>query len=153
MIDRDLIALDLGSSLGWARRRTEGDTTIAYGSEMLKPSRWESIGFVGIRFKQTLERLRADRPCVVLFEEVRRHLGTDAAHAYGRFHGWLCEWCDTHGVAYRSVPVSDIKKFATGKGNANKEAMIAAMVKRGYAPANDDEADALALLHWGLENL
>ena len=29
--------------------------------------------------------------------------------------------------------------------------MIAAMRTRGHAPADDNEADALALLHWAIE--
>lgn len=29
--------------------------------------------------------------------------------------------------------------------------MIAAVIKRGFNPADDNEADALALLHWALE--
>ena len=40
-----------------------------------------------------------------------------------------------------------IKKHATGKGNANKAAMIATMQALGFQPADDNEADALALLH------
>ena len=29
--------------------------------------------------------------------------------------------------------------------------MIAAVKARGYAPADDNEADALALLHWAID--
>ena len=29
--------------------------------------------------------------------------------------------------------------------------MIAAASRRGYAPVDDNEADALALLHWAIE--
>ena len=36
----------------------------------------------------------------------------------------------------------------TGKGNADKAAVIAAMRARGFRPADDNEADALALLLW-----
>jgi Holliday junction resolvasome RuvABC endonuclease subunit len=47
--------------------------------------------------------------------------------------------------------VGTIKRHATGKGNASKEAMIAAACARGYSPADDNEADAIAILHWALE--
>ena len=43
-----------------------------------------------------------------------------------------------------------IKKHATGKGNAGKAAMIAAARARGFAPQDDNEADALALLAWAV---
>ena len=43
-----------------------------------------------------------------------------------------------------------IKRHVTGKGNADKQAVIDAVRKLGFAPADDNEADALALLHWAL---
>ncbi len=46
------------------------------------------------------------------------------------------------------MPVGTIKKHATGKGNAGKDLVIAAMTALGHVPADDNEADALALLHW-----
>jgi Holliday junction resolvasome RuvABC endonuclease subunit len=87
----------------------------------------------------------------VYFEEVRRHAGTDAAHVFGGFLATLSAWCEQHGIAYEGVPVGTIKRFATGKGNADKAAMIAAMRERGFEPADDNEADAIAILLWALE--
>jgi Holliday junction resolvasome RuvABC endonuclease subunit len=86
----------------------------------------------------------------VVFEEVRAHKGTAAAHTYGAFLGQLTAWCELHQVPYQGVPVATIKKHATGKGNAGKEEMIAAARARGYSPIDDNEADALAILHWAL---
>jgi Holliday junction resolvasome RuvABC endonuclease subunit len=87
----------------------------------------------------------------VVFEEVRRHAGTDASHVYGGFLGTLTAWCEQKSIAYQGVPVGTIKRYATGKGNADKAAMIAAMRARGFAPADDNEADALALLLWATD--
>lgn len=47
---------------------------------------------------------------------------------------------------YCGVPVGSIKKRATGKGNAEKAAMVAAVRSMGFEPSDDNEADALALL-------
>ena len=82
---------------------------------------------------------------------MRRHAGTDAAHVYGGLMATLtagpsCAACPTQGV-----PVGTIKRHATGKGNAPRQAMIAAARARGFSPADDNEADALAILHWALE--
>ena len=85
------------------------------------------------------------------FEEVRRHAGVDAAHAYGGFMAHLTAWCEHHQIPYQGVPVGTIKKHATGKGNASKDQMIGAVRLRGHAPADDNEADAIALLHWAIE--
>ncbi len=47
--------------------------------------------------------------------------------------------------------INAAKRHATGKGNAPKEAMIAAARARGFSPADDNEADAIAILLWALE--
>ena len=44
------------------------------------------------------------------------------------------------------MPVGTIKRFISGAGNASKDAVIAAVKARGYAPADDNEADAIAIL-------
>ena len=87
----------------------------------------------------------------IYFEEVRRHIGTDAAHIYGGFLATLTAWCERKGVAYQGVPVGTVKRFATGKGNADKQAVLAAMRSRGFNPADDNEADAIAILLWAIE--
>ena len=87
---------------------------------------------------------------VVFFEEVRRHAGVDAAHAYGGFLAHVTAWCEHHEIPYEAVPVGTIKRHATGKGNANKDAVIAAVRNLGFDPADDNEADALAILDWAM---
>ena len=54
-------------------------------------------------------------------------------------------------MPYEGVPVGTIKRFATGRGNADKAAMIAAIRARGYDPVDNNEADAIALLLWATE--
>jgi hypothetical protein len=87
----------------------------------------------------------------IWFEEVRRHAGTDASHVYGGLMATLTAWAELRGVPYAGVPVGTIKRQTTGKGNADKAAMLAAMRARGHAPADDNEADAPALLLWAIE--
>ncbi len=58
----------------------------------------------------------------------------------------LAAWAEHHSIPYSGVPVGTIKKHATGKGNADKAAMMAAVTALGFAPLDDNEADALALL-------
>jgi Holliday junction resolvasome RuvABC endonuclease subunit len=81
---------------------------------------------------------------------VRRHLGVDAAHAYGGFLATLTSWCEHQKIPYQGVPVGTIKRHVTGKGNAGKSEMVSAMRSRGYVVADDNEADALAVLVWAL---
>jgi Holliday junction resolvasome RuvABC endonuclease subunit len=83
---------------------------------------------------------------VVYFEEVRRHVGTDAAHVYGGLLAVLTAFCEERAIPYQGIPVGTIKKFATGRGTADKAAMLAAIRAKGYAPKDDNECDAVALL-------
>ncbi len=75
----------------------------------------------------------------------------EAAHVYGGLLATLTAWCEEQSIPYQSVAVGTIKRFATGKGNADKQAMIAAIRERGFDPADDNEADAIAILLWALE--
>lgn len=153
MAARPILALDLGTNTGWAVRGADGRVTS--GTVSFKPGRYEGGGMRYLRFTGWLDEMQ--RLCGpmggIWFEEVRRHAGTDAAHVYGGLMASLTAWCELRGVPYAATPVGTIKKHATGKGNAPKEAMIAAAVARGYRPADDNEADALALLHWAMEAL
>jgi Holliday junction resolvasome RuvABC endonuclease subunit len=146
-----ILALDLGTTTGWALRTRDGHITS--GTECFRPQRFEGGGMRFLRFKRWLTELKAaaDGIDALHFEEVRRHVGVDAAHAYGGFMATLTAWCEHHQIPYQGVPVGTIKKHATGKGNAGKDAVIAAVRARGHAPADDNEADALALLHWAIQ--
>jgi Holliday junction resolvasome RuvABC endonuclease subunit len=53
-------------------------------------------------------------------------------------------------VPYVEVPPAVLKKFATGSGNADKAAMVAAAVAAGASPANPDQADAFWLRQMAL---
>ena len=106
-----------------------------------------------LRFRQWLTEMKHVSGGIdaVVYEEVRNHAGTDAAHLFGGWLAILSAWCEHHGIPYEGVPVGTIKRFATGKGNADKAAMIAAIRARGFDPADDNEADALAILLWAIE--
>lgn len=69
-----------------------------------------------------------------------RHLSTDAARVHGGLLATLTAWCEQRSIAYQGVPVGTIKRYVTGKGNADKAAVIAAVRARGYSPRDDNEA-------------
>lgn len=138
------LALDLGTNTGWAMAR---DGVTVSGTASFKVGRYEGGGMRYLRFQRWLDEMAGHGLDSIWFEEVRRHAGTDAAHVYGGLLATLTAWCEHRGIPYSGVPVGSIKKHATGKGNANKDAMIAAAIARGFAPVDDNEADALALLH------
>ena len=149
-----ILALDLGTTTGWAVRLPDG--SITHGVIRFQPQRFEGGGMRYLRFRRWLDEIRETSGAQaalsglgsIYFEEVRRHLGVDAAHAYGGFLATLTSWCEHHAIPYQGVPVGTIKRYATGKGNAGKAEMIAAARSQGHAVTDDNEADALALLSW-----
>jgi Holliday junction resolvasome RuvABC endonuclease subunit len=153
MAESSILALDLGTHTGWALHQPDGRTVS--GMQHFAPQRFEGGGMRYLRFKRWLTEIKqsTDGLDAVYFEEVRRHAGVDAAHAYGGFMAHLTAWCEHHQIPYQGVPVGTIKKYATGKGNAGKAEMLAAMRAKGFSPTDDNEADALALLGWALNQL
>ncbi len=56
-------------------------------------------------------------------------------------------------VEWVTVPPRKLKRYATGKGNADKQAMLAATIRRfgDLCPTNNDEVDAFLLWHMGMD--
>ena len=144
-------ALDLGTVTGFALR--PADSTLVSGTVSFRPSRYDGGGMRYLRFRAWLDSIAEDAGSIgaVHYEEVRRHLSTDAAHVHGGLLATLTAWCEQRSIAYQGVPVGTIKRHVTGKGNADKAAVIAAVRARGYSPVDDNEADAIAILLWALE--
>ena len=122
-----ILALDLGQRTGWAVRNRDG--AIASGVQEFRPGRFEGGGMIWLRFRAWLQEVdeTSGGVGVVVFEEVRRHLGTSAAHAYGGYLAHLTAWAEANRIPYQGVPVGTIKRHVTGKGNADKQAVIAAV--------------------------
>jgi hypothetical protein len=147
-----ILALDLGQRTGWAVRNRDG--AIASGTHEFRPGRFEGGGMIWLRFRAWLQEIdaAAGKVGVVVFEEVVAHRGVAASHCYAGFLAHLTAWAEANRIPYQGVPVGTIKRHIAGKGNADKAAVIDAVRKLGFAPADDNEADALALLHWALAN-
>jgi len=145
------LALDLGTTTGWALRGFDG--LITSGTVSFRPGRFDGGGMRYLRFSNWLSEIDQLTGTIsaIWFEEVRRHVGTDAAHVYGGLMATLTAWAELRSVPYQGVPVGTIKRHVTGKGNADKLAMIAAARARGFSPADDNEADAIAILLWAIE--
>jgi Holliday junction resolvasome RuvABC endonuclease subunit len=145
-----VLALDLGTKTGFA---IMNGGVVTSGTHRLR----RDVKASGVRFLEfrnwliaTIDTCGID---TVYFERVYAHKGTDAAHVYGGFMYTLAAVCVEKKIVCVGVPVSTIKKFATGNGNATKEEMIAAARSRGLNPVDDNEADALAILFLALKTM
>jgi len=134
-----ILALDVASKTGWCN-----DT--ASGVWDLRPKRDESKGIRLVRFKAKLnELIKLERPDIVVFER-SSGFHQNAVIVQSEFHGVLKVTLEEHELEYRAYSAGEIKKHATGKGNANKEMMVKAYIERvGSEPVDDNHADAFFL--------
>ncbi|MFN3946123.1 MAG: crossover junction endodeoxyribonuclease RuvC [Allosphingosinicella sp.] len=148
---RAILSLDLGTTTGWALRSHDG--LITSGTVSFRSSRYDGGGMRYLRLRSWLDQIAANAGglAAIYFEEVRRHIGTDAAHLHGGFLATLTAWCEQRTIAYQGVPVGTIKRHVAARGNADKAAVMAAIRARGFSPADDNEADAIAILLWAIE--
>ncbi len=147
----NILAIDLGTTTGWALAKRDG--TVSGGSESFSPKRCGGYGQRWLAFRQWLSELSRSVGEIhaVYYEDVKRHEGVLAAHAYGGFLAHLEAWCAINRIPMHAVGVGEVKKHWTGRGNADKAAMIAEAERRGFKPVDDNHADALALLSFARE--
>jgi len=144
-----ILALDLGLKTGWAVWCDDG--SVGSGTQIMKRKYSDDYGVRFLLFHSWLTEMKNKYDITeIYYENVVRHTGTQAAHAYGGFKAMMSAWCEHHGIKYvgNGVAVGTIKKHVSGKGNANKNLMIVSVEKLGYKPCDDNEADALALLDY-----
>lgn len=145
-----MLFLDPGTACGFAvGSMVEGKPSIASGEWDLSRTRFDAWAMTPIKLKRELEAWHKTTGFShVGYEQVRRHMSTDAAHLYGALAAAIQEFCLTKGIPFESVGVGTLKKFWTGKGNAKKPDMMSAARERGFEPDTDNEADALAGWYW-----
>ena len=126
-----ILALDLGTQTGWSLLHQD---IITSGTLSFKNDRYQGGGMRYLRFCRWLDDIKCLAGGIlseVYFEEVRRHLGVDAAHVYGGFLASLTSWCEREAIPYEGVSVGKIKHHATGKGSASKGDVLASMQAKG----------------------
>jgi Holliday junction resolvasome RuvABC endonuclease subunit len=146
-IRRVILGIDPASACGWARVEFPSGLLLNRGVWTLQHGRLEGGGMMFVRLETWLLEVTAQRPTLIAMEEVKRHLGTAAAHLYGGITAIISRVCEEIDVPYTAVPVGTWKKLATGRGNASKdEVLVAAKIRWGHGALThnwkQDEADA-----------
>lgn len=143
-----ILALDVATHCGWAISST------VYGVWDLTPKRDESSGMRLIRLKSKLRTIiESEKIDVVVFERPGGfHKG--AIIVQSELQSVVKMYCEENNLQYRAYSSKEIKKFATGNGNAGKDKMVAfAKSKYEYSGNNDNEADAIHLFNLAVEDL
>ena len=142
-----ILALDIASICGF---RTE---TASGVWNFNKQKRGDSYGMRLIRFKSSLkEILDLEEIDVVVYERPAGMFKSSIIVA-SEMIGVLIALCEERGIQYTAYSATEIKKFATGKGNAKKQDMIDAAISLGFNPADDNEADAIHLYNLAKKDL
>lgn len=147
------MALDCATACGWAVGAAQ--TCFEYGTKNLAPngkhaspgSRYRRLRSLMIDTKKKFPDLK-----MIAFELPIFDHTSQLQKAYS--HGYVAViqlFCADHGMGYRGVHVSSLKKFITGTGRASKDEMIAAIKSRGYDPQDDNAADAIGIFLWATQ--
>lgn len=140
------IGLDPSTHTGWAILDQDGKR-LQSGVWDLSASRTEGSGMVYLKFEKLFRSLLElpfyDNFRVGYEQQINRFAG--AAQPSAGIQAAICRICEELGVPYKGLSFSAVKKVATGKGNANKAAMVVAAQYQwgGHLPFAEDEADAL----------
>jgi Holliday junction resolvasome RuvABC endonuclease subunit len=133
----NLLALDPAEKFGWA---VDG----LFGTWDFKLKRDESFSFKLLRFEDKLvEIIKLKNINMVVFERPSG-IHSAALMSHSKFIAVIEMYCTKNNIPYKGYSATEIKKHATGKGNAGKSMMIeAAREKFKYEGNDDNEVDAL----------
>jgi Holliday junction resolvasome RuvABC endonuclease subunit len=140
----NILALDPATHCGWAHSNGLS------GTWDLSVKKDESSGMRLMRLRQKLDETDACAGVsIVMFEAARGGMPgrLGALVVSSEIQGVIKLWCEENHKPYKGVSPSEVKKHATGKGNANKKLMmLAATDKWNKEMVDDNEADALWIL-------
>lgn len=135
-MSKNILALDIATKTGWKTRTASGVWD-------LKVNRGESEGMRVVRFYSKVKELILLEDIDIVAYERAGGMFKGAIIVESEMIGALKLFCTENNIDLACYSATEIKKFATGKGNAKKEAMIEAAKELGYNPKDDNEADAI----------
>ena len=157
----NILALDLGTATGWALSR--GPARVESGVQVFDVRRGESPGMRYLRFNRWLDEIGAGLGVdgLLIVYEAAHHRGGAATEVLNGMTTRVQEWVARNGfdgsINHQAVHSATLKKATTGSGRADKTAMRHAVHTRGWMQGreiyDDNEIDALALLHYALTEL
>lgn len=145
-----ILALDQATVTGWAVVEDTG-AVVASGTWKLADRKrtGESRGMRYIRFRHEIEfAIKTYQPSVICHEQTLLRGGAATEIANG-LKALILEAAAFHGLEVSCVHTTELKKWATGNGRAEKPEMIEAAQKlANRVPSDDNEADAILIGLW-----
>ena len=144
----NILSLDLATKTGWALK--EGKMIIS-GVQDFSKARGESPGMIFLKFRAWMKNFKRDHLLVVI--EQNHHRGGAATDLCAGLKAEAQAFAAEHGFEIMPVHSATLKKFATGSGRAEKGAMIQKAKDLGFNPIDDNEADAIHLLRYAVQEV
>jgi Holliday junction resolvasome RuvABC endonuclease subunit len=144
----NVLALDYAEQTGFAYQI---GGKIFSGSVSFKQRKPKGEADRFLQFWRWLEEFENSELDFIVFEESAGRRTLNFVNSACGYRALVLLFCAAHQIGWQAVGPSQIKKATTGSGNADKQVMIAWAIAKGYNPADDNEADALAILHYALE--
>ena len=142
----NVLSLDIATKTGWKTKSSSGVWN-------LKPNRGESEGMRVVRFKAKVKELIKLEEISLISYERPAGMHKSSIMVASEMVGVLKDLCIECKINLACYSASEIKKFATGKGNANKQAMIDSAIELGFSPQDDNEADAIHLYRLTIKDI
>lgn len=140
------LALDLSTATGFA---LSANGVVTHGVKKFNAIPDAHPGTRYLQFQRWLrERIDEDKPALIVVERAGYFKSLAAQSICVGLRGILLSTTAYHSVPLHEISPSDLKKWATGKGNANKDAMRKAALARWPAErfADSNACDAFLLL-------
>ena len=141
-----ILALDIATTTGWK-------TETSSGVWKLKQKKDDSTGMKLVRLKSYLKELVTLENIDVVVYERPAGMFKSAIITESELIGVVLLLCEVLSLQCTAYSATEIKKSATGKGNAKKQDMIEAAVALGFKPEDDNEADAIHLYNLAKKDL
>lgn len=144
----NILALDQASNCGWYIDEQQ------HGVWDFTTRKDESSGMKMLRFKAKLKEVcELAKINLIVYERVAGQHKNSIIHA-SKMVAIIETYAEENGIEYRAYSASEIKTFATGKGNAGKPLMVKSCIEKyGFEPIDDNEADAAHLWHLTIRDL
>ena len=146
-----ILAIDQATTSGYAVVREDGSVVESGVWHLADRKRTgESRGMRYVRFRHEIEQTLQRHPEIglIVHEQTLMRGGAPTEIANG-FKALILEAAASRGLNVSCVHTSELKKFATGSGRAEKQDMVlACQTLGGVVPIDDNEADAVLIGLW-----
>jgi Holliday junction resolvasome RuvABC endonuclease subunit len=149
----NILSIDPATKCGFAH------STGISGTWDLSIRRDESAGMRLIRLRGKLQEILAALGVELLVFEAARNCASSMQGALvvqSEIQSVIKVWCEDNKVEYRGYSPTEIKKHATGKGNAKKADMVESALRKWPdmdRNADDNECDAKWLLDFAVSSM